>query len=89
LITTSSPVIFDVGANVGQSIDLFRYMFPDAKLFLFEPGEIAFTALREKYENKGRSIHENGSLLNSILPMDTNPTNRFVGYKEQKSLRLE
>ncbi|MGD9657290.1 MAG: FkbM family methyltransferase [Methylocystis sp.] len=98
LITTSSPVIFDVGANVGQSIDLFRSIFPSAKLFSFEPGEDAFTALREKCENEAevqlfpfalgskeehRSFHLYGSLLNSILPMDANPANRFASYRRK------
>lgn len=98
LIAASSPVIFDVGANVGQSIDLFRWLFPGAKLFSFEPGEAAFTALCEKYRSdagirlfpfalgskeEDRALHKYGSLLNSLLPMDTDPANRFAHYNRQ------
>jgi FkbM family methyltransferase len=105
LIAASSPVIFDIGANVGQSIDFFRRIFPGARLFSFEPGAAAFTALREKYENdaeiqlfsialgskeEDRSFHEYGSLLNSILPMDADPANRFANYdrKDISSVRV-
>jgi hypothetical protein len=31
----SSPVIFDVGANVGQTIDAFREVFPQPKIHAF------------------------------------------------------
>lgn len=98
LIAASSPVIFDVGANVGQSIDLFRSLFPGARLFSFEPGAAAFAALREKYRSdaeirlfpfalgskeEDRALHEYGSLLNSLLPMDADPANRFAHYDRQ------
>jgi hypothetical protein len=38
----SSPVIFDVGANVGQTVDILLNLFPDAVLHGFEPGSTAF-----------------------------------------------
>jgi FkbM family methyltransferase len=41
------PVIFDVGANVGQSIDLFRGRFEEPVIHAFEPGADTFLELRK------------------------------------------
>ena len=32
------PMIFDVGANIGQSIERFKNIFPDSSIHSFEPG---------------------------------------------------
>ena len=41
-------LIFDVGANVGQSAEQFREVFPEARIECFEPAEATFATLREK-----------------------------------------
>jgi len=43
----SRPTIFDVGANIGQSIDTFRGYFKSPIIHSFEPGDSAFHELRE------------------------------------------
>jgi len=40
------PLIFDVGANVGQSIERFRGSFPDATIHAFEPSPSTFASLK-------------------------------------------
>jgi FkbM family methyltransferase len=45
----NSPLIFDVGANVGQSIEKFRSLFADPVIHSFEPGLESFSILRSKY----------------------------------------
>jgi FkbM family methyltransferase len=40
-----SPIIFDIGANIGQSVRRFRRYFNDSVIHSFEPGEEAFQAL--------------------------------------------
>lgn len=45
----SLSVIFDVGANVGQSIDEFSLAYPDAKIFAFEPAPDSYSTLYDKY----------------------------------------
>jgi FkbM family methyltransferase len=45
LLDTESPMIFDVGANVGQSIELFRSEFPACEIHAFEPSAGTFDAL--------------------------------------------
>ena len=44
----SSPVLFDVGANVGQIIDiLLNYLFPGAVVHGFEPGSTGIRTITE------------------------------------------
>lgn len=47
LKNNASPVIFDVGANVGQSVDDFKKIFPDSSINSFEPGPETFAKLKE------------------------------------------
>ncbi|MCM1981716.1 FkbM family methyltransferase [Lyngbya confervoides] len=45
-------VIFDVGANLGQSAQQYRYHFPDATLYCFEPVAATFQALQAQLGRK-------------------------------------
>lgn len=45
----SSPVIFDVGANHGQTVDCFLHTFAKPKIHAFEPGSDAFYELQKKH----------------------------------------
>jgi FkbM family methyltransferase len=47
-----SPVIFDVGANVGQSVVKFRGMFPGAMIHSFETSPTTFSTLSVNCENQ-------------------------------------
>ena len=38
-------IFFDVGANVGQSITNFRTLFPDVRIYSFEPVPESYAAL--------------------------------------------
>jgi FkbM family methyltransferase len=42
------PVIFDVGANSGDIAAKYRYIFPDAKIYAFEPFPDIFLALERR-----------------------------------------
>src|ERR1700722_10440774 len=42
----NSPLVFDVGANVGQSIRNFRVSFPNAEIHSFEPSPATFNRLK-------------------------------------------
>ena len=41
------PLIFDVGANIGQSVDAFRKSFPDSFVHSFEPSPGTYARLIE------------------------------------------
>jgi FkbM family methyltransferase len=45
--SSKSPVILDCGANIGTSCAYFKKIFPDAKVFAFEPNPKIAEILRE------------------------------------------
>ena len=45
----SSPRVFDVGANLGQTIESFREVFPRPTIHAFEPGPQTFRELQAKH----------------------------------------
>jgi len=57
---SSNPVIFDVGANKGQSIDRFKNKFKNATIHSFEPVKSEFQIIKEKF------FEEKNIILNNI-----------------------
>lgn len=51
-VTADEPVLFDVGGNIGQTVEKFRAQFPCGRIFSFEPGPTAFAQLQRAW---GRS----------------------------------
>ena len=43
--------VIDVGANIGQSIDLFLELNPDCKIYAFEPNPRLAQDLKQRFEN--------------------------------------
>ena len=48
-VRKASPVILDVGANLGESIESILTSYPSAKIFAFEPSIDSFSVLKKKY----------------------------------------
>ena len=61
-----SPVVFDVGANLGQTIDLVRERFPSSIIHAFEPGQIAFNRLVQTHPRL-QNVHLNNFALGSKI----------------------
>ncbi len=55
-------VLFDVGANIGQTIASFLEMFPDSQIHSFEPSPATFETLRNTYGQDPRVHLENLAL---------------------------
>jgi len=56
-----SPIIIDVGANVGLSLIYFKNLFPNARITAFEPDPFIFKALKHNIESfvlKDVTIHK-------------------------------
>jgi FkbM family methyltransferase len=86
-----SPVIFDVGANDGETVDAFRRHFPTAVITAFEPSLQCADDLKRRYSaQSGVSVEAvalgahngeaflhtfSGSRMNSLLPLSTSPDN--------------
>jgi FkbM family methyltransferase len=49
IINSLDPTIFDVGANIGQSITLFKDAFPKSLIHSFEPNPDIFPLLEENW----------------------------------------
>ncbi|UKE79344.1 FkbM family methyltransferase [Xanthomonas graminis] len=47
LLTTNAPVIVDVGAHRGESIQYFKSIYPDCQLYSFEPDPQNFAELKK------------------------------------------
>jgi FkbM family methyltransferase len=47
-VTANNPVLFDVGANLGQTIKKFRQQFAQSTIHSFEPSPTTFQTLREQ-----------------------------------------
>jgi len=84
LIGRDKPVLFDVGANIGQTIDDLLAAFPRSEVHAFEPGEKAFGILSERHsqtailnhcgvgsaEQDHRLFFESaGTVMSSFLPI--------------------
>ncbi len=48
-LVSASPLIFEVGANIGKGINEFREAFQNPHIHAFEPSHVAFTALKNNY----------------------------------------
>ena len=60
LTDTEKPIIFDVGANKGQSILRYKKIFPGSIIHCFEPNKNEVEKLVLKYQN------ENSIVLNNV-----------------------
>lgn len=56
ILKKTNPILFDIGANLGQTIDRFESLFSKPKIFSFEPTPSLFNSLNEKYD-KRKNIH--------------------------------
>lgn len=55
---TDAPVIVDVGANIGDSVIYFKWLYPNAKIIAYEPNPKAFALLQKNVEaNKFYNVH--------------------------------
>lgn len=46
LLSGKANVIIDAGANIGQSISIYKKLFPESSVYAFEPDETAFQKAR-------------------------------------------
>ena len=48
LLNEEHPIIFDVGANIGTSLDEFKEWWPNSQVHCFEPQEECWSSLDKK-----------------------------------------
>lgn len=85
---TASPVIFDVGANKGQSIARFKALFPQAAIHAFEPIKHEFQGLERQYGEDRSVILNNVALGETRAERDLYVTTKS-GNSSFNKLRLD
>jgi len=100
LVSIDDPVCFDVGANEGQTIELFQTVFKNPRIYAFEPSSETFGKLKLRNYGSHVSIHNfalgskdsrqeflnyEDPCFSSFLVMDPNPGNRFRGMRVKTS----
>jgi hypothetical protein len=71
IIIDYNPIIFDVGANKGRSIKLFKNIYPNSFIHSFEPIEEEVKILKNLYQNNGSII------LNNVAVGDKKDKKKF------------
>lgn len=66
LIAKNDPILFDVGANKGQTIDRFRKYFKNSQVHSFEPLPDLFEMLKSKYKSDSKCIFINNFALGEV-----------------------
>jgi len=56
LVTETSPIILDIGANEGQSIRRFKKLFPQSQIYAFEPVESLANLLQKQFSRRELKI---------------------------------
>ena len=74
LIKHESPVCFDVGANIGQTINFLRDIFTSPQIYSFEPSSESFGFLQS--QNYPFNVH-----INQIALEDSNSEKKFTNYE--------
>jgi FkbM family methyltransferase len=59
LIKAEKPVIFDLGAYVGDVTEIYRKLFPLASIYCFEPFPQSFRILSKRFEGESRTFCHN------------------------------
>jgi len=66
LISTAYPIVFDVGANKGQTIDMIRRCLPNPTIIAFEPNPDLFLILKERYRHVAKIRVEKCALGSNV-----------------------
>ncbi len=94
IISKKNPVIFDIGANKGQTIEFFLKIFKNPKIYAFEPSRDVYKILEQNYITSKNIILKNvaidkKNIKRKIFYYHTFPSNNTSGlagfYKINKS----
>lgn len=84
LIEKTNPIIFDVGANKGQSIARYKKIFPNSIIHSFEPNIDEINNLK-KYYYEDKSLYLNNLALGEkkeILEFNINAISGHSSFKK-------
>jgi FkbM family methyltransferase len=103
LAGVANPVIFDVGANRGDTVAEYQQLFPDAHIYAFEPTPELVDALNKRFQDchavkvipKALSDTDgiitfhlmSNNVINSILPLQSSG-GEYYGVTEEKKIEV-
>ena len=64
LLDNSQPVIFDVGAYIGDTIEQFKSSFPKSYIHAFEPFDESFSVLKNRFQKTEKLFFNNIAVEN-------------------------
>ncbi len=79
-LDVDKPIIFDIGANLGQSIERYSKYFPNKKIYSFEPAPDTFNRMKKKIENTEEFKKGDIKLFNIAID-NNNSKQKFYYYK--------
>jgi FkbM family methyltransferase len=94
IIDSEAPVIFDIGAHHGESIDYLRKFFPKGTIYSFEPDPDSFSILSNKKSSTNKlynlalSDRSGSSIFYRNKISHTNSLNK-VNINSQDSIRAQ
>tara|TARA_Y100000739_G_scaffold226159_1_gene233238 strand:+ start:84 stop:821 length:738 start_codon:yes stop_codon:yes gene_type:complete len=95
ILTDKVKIVFDVGANKGQSINLFKKWFPGSRIYSFEPNPKLFSKIKKKHgknkkiklfqialsDKKGRKIFNENLFDSSSTLENVNKNSKYLRKK--------
>ena len=97
LAGTNKPIIFDIGANKGQTVEMMLRIFRQPRIYSFEPSPKLADALKSRFAPQGITIeeiamgatmeersfiHYTNNELSSFLELTSTPSNPFATVAE-------
>ena len=64
LLDNSQPVVFDVGAYIGDTIEQFKSSFPESYIHAFEPFDESFSVLKNRFQKTDKLFFNNVAVKN-------------------------
>ena len=64
LLDNSQPVVFDVGAYIGDTVEQFKFSFPEAYIHAFEPFDESFSILKNRFQKTDKLFLNNIAVAN-------------------------
>tara|TARA_Y100000816_G_scaffold287415_1_gene270101 strand:- start:1025 stop:1777 length:753 start_codon:yes stop_codon:yes gene_type:complete len=80
LIKNQKPVIFDIGANIGQSIEKYRKLFSKSIIYSFEPSPEIYKILKKKFID-----NEEIYIINQAIGSEESEQEFFINERSHNS----
>ena len=85
LLDNSQPVVFDVGAYIGDTIEQFKSSFPESYIHAFEPFDESFSILKNRFQKTDKLFFNNIAVENRF----SSSANMYITQNKGSSSLLQ